>query len=174
MSIKLTRGSFARPGTTLAYKTGTWRTQRPEHRHSCAPCHSACPAGEDPQAYIALLDEGKPREAWELLVSVNPIPAITARVCPHPCESGCNRGQYDTPLAIHSIERFLGDTAIEKNWDYPLTAPSPDAAHVAVVGAGPAGLSAAYHLLRQGLQVTVFDEMGEAGGTLFTLSLIHI
>ena len=169
MTTKLTRGSFALPGTTLAYKTGTWRTQRPEHRHSSAPCHSACPAGEDPQAYIALLDEGKPRAAWELLVSVNPLPAITARVCPHPCESGCNRGQYDAPLAIHSIERFLGDAAIANNWSYPLTAPPLQAAHVAIIGAGPAGLSAAYHLRRQGLQVTVFDERGEAGGTLFTI-----
>jgi NADPH-dependent glutamate synthase beta subunit-like oxidoreductase/Pyruvate/2-oxoacid:ferredoxin oxidoreductase delta subunit len=116
-----------------------------------------------------LLDEGKPREAWELLVSVNPMPAITARVCPHPCESGCNRGQYDEPLAIHSIERFLGDEAIAKDWSYPVTAPPADAPHIAVIGAGPAGLAAAYHLISQGLQVTVFDEMAEAGGTLFTI-----
>ena len=168
-SLKLTRGGFAYPGTTLDYKTGTWRIQRPEHEHRQAPCHTACPAGEDPQAYIALLDEGKKRQAWELLVSVNPMPAITGRVCPHPCESGCNRGQYDEPLAIHSIERFLGDRAIAKNWAYPVTAPPADAAHVAVIGAGPAGLSAAYHLLRQGLQVTVFDELSEAGGTLFSI-----
>jgi hypothetical protein len=69
MTIKLTRGSYANPGTTLGYKTGTWRTQRPEHQHRSAPCHTACPAGEDPQAWLALLDEGKPRAAWELLVS---------------------------------------------------------------------------------------------------------
>jgi NADPH-dependent glutamate synthase beta subunit-like oxidoreductase/Pyruvate/2-oxoacid:ferredoxin oxidoreductase delta subunit len=169
MTIKLTRGSYALPGTTLGYKTGTWRTQRPEHRHSSAPCHTACPAGEDPQAWLALLDEGKPREAWELLVSVNPMPAITGRVCPHPCESGCNRGQYDEPLAIHSVERFLGDEAIAKDWTYPVTAPPVQAPHVAVIGAGPAGLTAAYHLLRQGLQVTVFDKLAEAGGTLFTI-----
>jgi NADPH-dependent glutamate synthase beta subunit-like oxidoreductase/ferredoxin len=169
MTIKLTRGSYANPGTTLAYKTGTWRIQRPEHRHSSAPCHSACPAGEDPQAWLALLDEGKPLEAWELLVSVNPMPAITGRVCPHPCESACNRGQYDEPLAIHSIERFLGDEAIAKNWAYPVTAPHTQAPHVAVIGAGPAGLAAAYHLVRQGLQVTVFDKLAEAGGTLFTI-----
>ena len=75
--LKLTRGGFAYPGTTLGYKTGTWRIQRPEHEHRHAPCRTACPAGEDPQAYIALLDEGKKREAWELLVSVNPMPAIT-------------------------------------------------------------------------------------------------
>jgi len=169
MNIKLTRGGFAYPGTTRDYKTGTWRIQRPEHEHRRAPCHAVCPAGEDPQAYIALLDMGKAREAWEALVSVNPLPAITGRVCPHPCESGCNRGQYDEPLAIHSIERYLGDQAIENNWDYPVTAPVANAPHVAVVGAGPAGLSAAWHLLRQGLQVTVFDEVSEAGGTLFTI-----
>jgi len=169
MTIKLTRGSFAYPGTTLAYKTGSWRTQRPEHRHSSAPCHTACPAGEDPQAWLALLDEAQPRAAWELLVSVNPLPAITGRVCPHPCESGCNRGQYDEPLAIHSVERFLGDEAIAKDWPYPVTTPAAQAPHVAVIGAGPAGLAAAYHLIRQGLQVTVFDEMAEAGGTLFTI-----
>jgi NADPH-dependent glutamate synthase beta subunit-like oxidoreductase/Pyruvate/2-oxoacid:ferredoxin oxidoreductase delta subunit len=169
MNIKLTRGGFAYPGTTKDYKTGTWRIQRPEHEHRRAPCHAVCPAGEDPQAYIALLDMGKAREAWEELVRVNPLPAITGRVCPHPCESGCNRGQYDEPLAIHSIERYLGDQAIENNWDYPVTAAAADAPHVAVVGAGPAGLSAAWHLLRQGLQVTVFDEVSEAGGTLFTI-----
>ena len=169
MNIKLTRGGFAYPGTTKDYKTGTWRIQRPEHEHRRAPCHAVCPAGEDPQAYIALLDMGKAREAWEELVSVNPLPAITGRVCPHPCESGCNRGRYDEPLAIHSIERYLGDQAIENDWDYPVTAPKAGAPHVAVVGAGPAGLSAAWHLLRHGLQVTVFDEVSEAGGTLFTI-----
>lgn len=169
MSTKLTRGGFAYPGTTKNYKTGTWRIQRPEHEHRRAPCHAVCPAGEDPQAYIALLDQGKTKEAWEELVSVNPLPAITGRVCPHPCESGCNRGYYDEPLAIHSIERYLGEQAIEHNWDYPVSTPPVGAPHVAVVGAGPAGLSAAWHLLRQGMQVTLLDEVSEAGGTLFTI-----
>ena len=169
MGIKLTRGGFAYPGTTLGYKTGTWRIQRPEHKHWRAPCHAACPAGEDPQAYLALLDEGNPRAAWELLVSANPMPAITGRVCPHPCESGCNRKEYDEPLAIHSIERYLGDEAIKHNWPYPVTKPSSKAPEVAVIGAGPAGISAAYHLVRSGLQVTVFDKVAEAGGTLFSI-----
>ncbi len=170
MTIKLTRGGFAYPGTTLAYKTGSWRIQRPEYRHRLAPCHTSCPAGEDPQAYLALLDEGKPQQAWELLVSANPIPAITGRVCPHPCESGCNRGDYDTAVAIHSIERYLGDQAIEKNWHYPPeTTGATQGTRVAVIGAGPAGLSAAYHLNRNGHDVTLFDEHAEAGGTLFTI-----
>jgi len=169
MTTKLTRGGFAYPGTTSAYKTGTWRIQRPEHDHQRAPCHAVCPAGEDPQAYIALLDQGKKRKAWEEIVSVNPFPAITGRVCPHPCEYGCNRGAYDDALAIHSIERFLGDRAIEKNWEYPVSKPAADAPRVAVVGAGPAGLSAAWHCLRHGLRVTIYDEVSEAGGTLFTI-----
>jgi len=167
--LKLTRGGFAYGGTSSAYHTGTWRVQRPVHKHRRAPCHANCPAGEDPQAYIALLDMGKPQQAWEQLVSVNPIPAITGSVCPHPCESDCNRGEYDEPLAIHSIERYLGEQAIENNWAYPVSPPPADAAQVAIVGAGPAGLSAAWHCLRSGLQVTVFDEVPEAGGTLFAI-----
>lgn len=167
--LKLTRGAYAEPGTSIAYKTGSWRVQRPEHTHRRAPCHAACPAGEDPQAYLALLDEGKPRAAWELLVSANPLPAITGRVCPHPCESSCNRDQYDEPLAIHSVERFLGDQAITGNWPYPLASVPANAPSVAIVGAGPAGLSAAYHLMSQGMRVTMFDELPEAGGTLFAI-----
>ena len=108
---ELTRGGFALPGTTLAYKTGSWRTQRPEHHHSSAPCHAACPAGEDPQAYIAKLDEGKPRAAWELLVQANPLPAITGRVCHHPCETECNRKVVDSPIAIQALKRFAADSA---------------------------------------------------------------
>ncbi len=167
--LKLTRGGFAWGDTSCNYHTGTWRVQRPQHEYRAAPCHASCPAGEDPQAYIALLDSGKPQQAWEELVSINPLPAITGRVCPHPCETGCNRGDYDQPLAIHSIERYLGDLAIEHDWAYPVTAPPADAPHIAVLGAGPAGLSAAWHCLRNGLQVTVFDEEAEAGGTLFTI-----
>ncbi len=161
-----TRGGFALPGTTSQFKTGTWRVQQPIHRHRNAPCHNVCPAGEDPQAYIAEFDAGHIRAAWETLVSINPLPAITGRVCPHPCESGCNRGDYDAPVAIHSIERFLGDQAIAEGWPYPVGKPAADAQAVAVVGAGPAGLSCAYHLLRQGHQVTLYTALGEAGGTL--------
>lgn len=168
-NMTMTRGSYAEPGSSLNYHTGSWRIRRPIHRHTAAPCHVACPAGEDPQAYLALLDEGKPREAWQQLVNANPIPAITGRVCPHPCESGCNRGSYDEPLAIHSVERFLGDEAIANDWDYPLTEVSEDAPRVAVIGAGPAGLSAAYHLSSQNIQVTIFDELSEPGGTLLTI-----
>jgi len=163
--ITYNRGGYANPGTATQFKTGTWRVQKPYHRHQAAPCHTACPAGEDAQAYLAKLEMGQPRQAWETLVQANPIPAITGRVCNHPCEGGCNRGQYDEAIAIHSIERWLGDEAIRQGWAYPLSPVDKNALAVAVVGAGPAGLSAAYHLLRQGYQVTLFEMLSQAGGT---------
>lgn len=170
MSSRLfTRGGFAYPGTSMEFKTGTWRVQKPVHRHTQAPCHTACPAGEDPQAYIAKLDEGHMQQAWETIVLANPLPAITGRVCPHPCESGCNRGQYDEAIAIHSIERYLGDMAIEHNWPYPVKAEKQSGPAVAVIGAGPAGLSCAYHLTRLGHKATLFTALGEAGGTLHAI-----
>lgn len=163
-----TRSGFALPGTSIEFKTGSWRLQRPEHRHRAAPCHSACPAGEDAQAYLARFAEKNLKEAWETIVRANPLPAITGRVCDHPCETGCNRGRYDDPVAIHNVERFLGDMALREGWAYPVSAPPRKAARVAVVGAGPGGLSAAYHLVRHGHRVTLFDALPEAGGTLRT------
>lgn len=162
----LTRGSFARPGSSLTFDTGGWRTSRPEHRPRTAPCASACPAGENPQAYLAKLGEGNLRAAWETLVKANPLPAITGRVCHHPCERGCNRGEYDEPIAIHGVERFLGDRAIAEGWNYPLQPPSGSAPEIAVVGAGPAGLSAAYQLVSHGYSAIIFEAQPLAGGLL--------
>ena len=140
----LTRGAFAEPGSSLDFKTGNWRsTEKPVHFHAKAPCHAACPAGEDQQAWLAKLQEGHAEAAWAELVHANPLPAITGRVCPHPCESACNRAAIDGPLAIHNVERWLGDEAIRLGWPYPVTEPAPDAPNVAIVGAGPAGISAA-------------------------------
>ncbi len=169
MSMVLTRSGYALPGTSLNFNTGTWRVQRPVHKHRPAPCHSACPAGEDAQAYIAHIQAGHLRAAWETLVKVNPLPAITGRVCPHPCEAACNRGQYDEAIAIHAIERFLGDQAIANNWDYPVPKSiAADAQEVAIIGAGPSGLAAAYHLLRLGIRSVIYDDHTEPGGTLRT------
>lgn len=164
MSARITPGGVAQPGAAMQYHTGTWRTQRPVHIHALAPCHRACPAGEDPQAYLALLDEDRPREAWQALVVTNPLPGVTGRVCPHFCETDCNRRQLDDAVGIHLIERHLGDQALVQGWDYPVVAPQPDAAEVAVVGAGPAGLAFAYHAIRLGLRVRLFESGPEAGG----------
>ncbi|MEJ2631987.1 MAG: FAD-dependent oxidoreductase [Acidihalobacter sp.] len=164
MSQIITRGGVAQPGGAMVYHTGTWRTQRPVHVHAPAPCHHACPAGEDPQAYLALLDEDRPREAWEALVAANPLPGVTGRVCPHFCESACNRREIDEAVGIHLIERHLGDEALSKGWDYPVVTPPADAPQVAVVGAGPAGLAFAYHAIRLGLRVRMFESAPVAGG----------
>ncbi|MCB2102262.1 MAG: FAD-dependent oxidoreductase [Rhodobacterales bacterium] len=165
--VTLTRGTYALSGTSLAFKTGTWRVERPVHKHWAAPCHAACPAGEDAQAWIAKVQEKKLQQAWEILVSANPMPAVTGRVCPHPCEQGCNRGSYDQPIAIHNLERFLGDEAIRNNWAYPVPKKAKASAPtVAIVGAGPTGISAAYHCIRLGLKPTIFEALPEAGGLL--------
>ena len=163
----LTRGAYGNPGTSLAFKTGNWRsTEKPVHVHAKAPCHAACPAGEDQQAWLAKLQEGHVEAAWASLVSANPLPGITGRVCPHPCESACNRVEIDGAVAIHNVERWLGDEAVAHGWAYPVDAPAADAPIVAIVGGGPAGLSAAYHAVRHGLRAKVFEALPEAGGLL--------
>jgi len=164
----LTRSAYAEPGTSLSFITGNWRTRKPEHHYQIAPCHQACPAGEDAQAYLGCLQAGHIYDAWKTIVEINPIPAITGRVCPHPCEAACNRAQYDEAIAIHAVERFLGDEGIAKNWAYPVKHVDPSAPEIAIVGAGPAGISAAYHLIKRGYRAIIFDDHTEAGGTLRT------
>ncbi len=166
--IEIPPGAYARPGTSLDFKTGTWRVERPVHDRQAAPCHAACPAGEDAQAYLAKVENGDLRGAWETIVAANPMPAITGRVCHHPCESACNRGHYDETITIHGVERFLGDEALREHWDYPVSPPGSNAPRMAVVGSGPAGLAAAYHLLREGCRVTLIEAMPVAGGTMRT------
>jgi formate dehydrogenase (NADP+) beta subunit len=165
--VQITRGTWAQAGTSLEFKTGNWRsTQRPVHIHAKAPCHATCPAGEDQQAWFALLQEQKPEAAWKSLVRANPMPGVTGRVCPHPCESACNRTDVDGALAIHNVERWLGDEAVRLGWDYPVEPPADNAPTVAIVGAGPGGLSAAYHCVRLGMKAEIFEALPEAGGLL--------
>jgi 2-oxoacid:acceptor oxidoreductase delta subunit (pyruvate/2-ketoisovalerate family) len=152
-------------GSSLANHTGSWRNERPVYVSRMPPCNQQCPAGENIQAWLFQAEGGHYEEAWRVLVQDNPFPAIMGRVCYHTCEGACNRAQVDAPVGINSVERFLGDQAISKGWKLP----PPEAASgkkVLVVGAGPSGLSAAYHLARLGHQVTVHEAGPMAGGMM--------
>ncbi|GAB6171149.1 NAD(P)-binding protein [Paradesulfitobacterium aromaticivorans] len=152
-------------GWTDILNTGTWRSAIPVHTKRPAPCHRACPVEGDIPVWTQLVKAEKYYEAWLALVVNNPFPAITGRVCHHPCEGSCNRGEYDGAVAINALEQYVGDMASTEGWSLP----GPDnerEQRVLVVGAGPAGLSCAYQLRREGYQVTVFEERPEAGGVL--------
>jgi len=97
-------------GTMAWNKTGTWRYLRPRYVVKTPPCNEACPAGNDIEGFMVLAREGKHREAWDLIKEENPFPGICGRVCFHPCESSCNRREFDEALSIHDIERFLSDS----------------------------------------------------------------
>ncbi|MFA5918932.1 MAG: NAD(P)-binding protein [Candidatus Nanopelagicaceae bacterium] len=151
--------------TSLANHTGSWRQERPQYVSLMPPCNNACPAGENIQNWLYIAEDGSYEEAWRALIIENPFPAIMGRVCYHPCQTVCNRAQLDEAVGINSVERFLGDHAIEKGWSIPVTA-QPTGRRILIVGAGPAGLSAAYHLRRLGHDVTVRDSMNAPGGMM--------
>ncbi len=152
-------------GSSLANHTGSWRTERPLYVERLPPCNHACPAGENIQKWLFLAEEGDYEGAWRMIMRDNPMPAVMGRVCYHPCQTACNRAQVDEAVGINSIERFLGDLAIENGWsiDPPAT---ESGKRVLVVGAGPSGLSAAYHLRCAGHGVTVRDGAPMAGGMM--------
>ena len=152
-------------GTSKLNLTGSWRTQRPIYVDRLPPCNAACPAGEDIQGWLSHGEAGEYEAAWRALVRDNPLPAVMGRVCYHPCETACNRAEIDEAVGINSVERFLGDVAIDKGWtfDPPTTATGR---RVLIVGAGPAGLAAAYHLRRFGHEVTIREAGPLAGGMM--------
>jgi NADPH-dependent glutamate synthase beta subunit-like oxidoreductase len=152
-------------GSSLANKTGSWRVQRPVYVTRQPPCATACPAGEDPQQWLYHAESGDYESAWREIMDVNPFPAVIGRVCYHPCQTACNRVQLDEAVGINGVERFLGDEALRHGWTVPVTAP-PSGKRVLVVGAGPAGLAAAYHLARLGHAVTVRHSGSEPGGMM--------
>ncbi len=152
-------------GSSLANHTGSWRNERPVYVHLMPPCNDACPAGENVQAWLYQAEEGSYEQAWRVLVEDNPFPAIMGRVCYHPCQTACNRAELDEAVGINAVERFLGDKAIEQGWRFePPTQESGK--RVLVVGAGPSGLSAAYHLRRLGHAVTIRDAAELPGGMM--------
>ncbi len=154
-----------KPGTSLANLTGTWRTERPVYLDRLPPCNNACPAGENIQGWLYHAESGDYEQAWRVLVQDNPFPAVMGRVCYHPCESACNRGQLDSSVGINSVERFLGDEAIKRGWKFSVPAHSSGKS-VLIVGAGPSGLSAAYHLACMGHSVEIQEAGPIAGGMM--------
>ncbi len=176
-------------GSSLANKTGSWREERPVYVHRLPPCNHACPAGENIQGWLYHAESGDYEAAWRELVKDNPLPAVMGRVCYHPCETACNRAELDEAVGIHGVERFLGDEAIARGWRFAVDgeppagalasgsqaqrAPDSDEAgrrasgkRVLIVGAGPSGLSAAYHLARRGHKVTIRDAGPLPGGMM--------
>ena len=152
-------------GSSLANKTGSWRTERPVYVDRLPPCNAQCPAGEDIQGWLYHAESGDYESAWRHLARDNPFPAIMGRVCYHSCEDVCNRGKIDAAVGINSVERFLGDEALTKGWRF--AAPQAETGkHVLIVGAGPSGMSAAYHLRRRGHAVTVVEAGPLLGGMM--------
>jgi NADPH-dependent glutamate synthase beta subunit-like oxidoreductase len=145
--------------------TGPIRERRPVYLDLLPPCNAGCPAGENIQAWLGHTMDGRHEEAWRQLVQDNPLPAIHGRICYHPCESVCNRTNLDSAVSIHSVERFLGDLALEQGWQFdPPT--SQSGKRVLVIGSGPSGLSAAYHLAKLGHEVEIRDAGDEPGGMM--------
>ena len=146
-------------------RSGPVREQRPVYVDLLPPCNSGCPAGENIQSWLARVKAGDSEGAWRALTADNPFPAVHGRVCYHPCEAACNRVELDGAVSIHGVERFLGDLAIEHGWSFD-PPPDPTGRRVLVIGSGPSGLSAAYHLSRLGHAVTVRDSGSEPGGMM--------
>ncbi len=154
-------------GSSLANRTGDWRTERPVYVRRQPPCSHACPAGEDIQAWLYEAESGGEgyERAWRTLVAANPLPAVMGRVCYHPCEGACNRAQLDEAVGINSVERFLGDEAIRAGWELGVPHPSTGR-RVLVVGSGPSGLSVAYQLAMRGHHVTIREAARKPGGMM--------
>jgi NADPH-dependent glutamate synthase beta subunit-like oxidoreductase len=153
-------------GSSLVNHTGSWRNSRPVYVSRKPPCNHQCPAGENIQAWLFHAESGDYEQAWRKLVEDNPFPATMGRVCYHTCEGACNRAKIDEAVGINSVEGFLGDQAIARGWKFPAVKVRNRAREVLVVGAGPSGLSAAYHLARLGHAVTVHEAGPMPGGMM--------
>ncbi len=151
--------------TTEFRMTGTWRSALPDYRNIPAPCFGACPVDGQIAVWIRQVKQNDTYGAWLTLVENNPFPSIAGRVCHHPCETACNRAHLDEAINICGLERFVGDEALRQGWEF--AKPETSSGHsVAVVGGGPAGLSAAYQLARAGHQVALYEAGAKLGGLL--------
>ena len=153
------------PATSLENHTGSWRTLRPVNVFKLPPCNKQCPAGENIQQWLYYAAEGDYEHAWRILTEDNPMPACMGRVCYHTCEGKCNRGFLDESVGINSVERFLGDYAIEHKLSFKKPV-RETGKKVLIIGAGPAGLSAAYHLRRFGHNVHIVEMAKQPGGMM--------
>jgi len=147
-------------------KTGAWRTQRPFYEDKIPPCNAACPAGNDIVGFIQKITQDDFEGAWHLIKEENPFPGICGRVCFHPCESKCNRGNFDEPIAIHALERFVADFSTASLPKKIQKIPKERKEKIVIIGSGPAGMSCAYHLAKLHYEVTVFESLPFAGGVL--------
>jgi NADPH-dependent glutamate synthase beta subunit-like oxidoreductase len=152
--------------STEINKTGTWRFVRPKYHEKTAPCSAACPAGEDIARIEMLSNQGRYQDAIETILIENPFPAVCGRVCFHPCETACNRAGFDDPVAIHALERFIGDIAIRDDLTLKLKKFPVNGKTVCIVGAGPSGLAAGYFLSQLGYSCDIYEARSEPGGIL--------
>ncbi len=152
--------------STEINKTGTWRFVRPKYHEKTAPCSAACPAGEDIARIEMLSNQGRYQDAVETILLENPFPAVCGRVCFHPCETACNRAGFDDPVAIHALERFLGDIAMKDDLTLKLKKFPVNGKTVGIVGAGPSGLAAGYFLSQLGYSCDIYEARSEPGGIL--------
>jgi NADPH-dependent glutamate synthase beta subunit-like oxidoreductase len=145
-------------------KTGSWRSSTPVRKDLRPPCNHSCPAGENIRGYIDLIKKNKVRDAFDLLTEANPLPAVCGRVCYHPCQSNCNRKDFDTELQVRLMEKFIGDWGIDEKISPEL--PKLSSKKAAIIGAGPAGIAAAHYLRLKGINVTIYDDGSILGGIL--------
>ena len=150
-------------GAPPAIKTGQWANQQPMWENQTPPCNFICPAGNDVQGFLAALGEERVDDALEILLQTTPLPSVCGRVCPGFCMSQCNRLELEGAVNVRALERYAGDHGCAK-----VEAGAQRPQRVAVIGAGPAGLSGAYHLARLGYQVTIFEQGSELGGLMRT------
>ena len=152
--------------STEINKTGTWRFVRPKYHEKTAPCSAACPAGEDIARIEMLSNQGRYQDAAETILLENPFPSVCGRVCFHPCETVCNRAGFDDPVAIHALERFIGDIAIRDELTLKLKKFPENGKTVCIVGAGPSGLAAGHFLSQLGYSCDIYEARSEPGGIL--------
>jgi len=161
-ALNMPRSCFS----TEANKTGSWRFLRPRYDEKTSPCSASCPVGEDIAKIEMLTAQGLFKEAWETILLENPLPGVCGRVCFHPCEAVCNRIEFDSGITIHTIERFLADTAARYDLKPSENRVADKKEKIAIIGSGPAGLSAAWFLNRLGYACDIFEASDEPGGIL--------